>query len=71
MLESINDGTAVDDKYNSQKLYFKKPNVLIGFAKREPNQNIISEDIWTIFKISNHLTKLDDIAGVNLCKKKG
>ena len=31
ILESIKDGVAVDGKYNSQKLNFKKPNVLIFF----------------------------------------
>ena len=71
ILESIKDGAAVDGKYNSQKLYFKKPNVLIVFSNKEPNQNTLSRDRWTILKISNDLTELADIAGVSLSKKKG
>ena len=39
ILESIKDGKAVDGKYNSQKLNFKKPNVLMAFSNREPNKN--------------------------------
>ena len=35
ILESIKDGEAIDGKYNSQKLNFKKPNVLIVFFKWE------------------------------------
>ena len=34
ILEYIKDGAAVDGKYNSQKLYFKKPNVLIAFRTK-------------------------------------
>ena len=50
---------------------FKKPNVLIVFSNKEPNQNMLSKDRWTILKISNDLTELVDIAGVSLSKKKG
>ena len=71
ILESIKDGEAVDGKYNSQKLYFKKPNVLIVFSSKEPNLNTFSKDRWTILKISNDLTELTDIGGGNLSKKKG
>merc|ERR1712082_323013 len=38
ILESIKDGVAIDGKYNSQKLNFKKPNVLMVFSNREPDQ---------------------------------
>ena len=71
ILESIKDGVAVDGKYNSQKLYFKKPNVLIVFSNKEPNQSKLSRDRWTILQISSDLTKLADIAGGNLSEKKG
>ena len=43
ILEHIKYWTAVDGKYNSKKLYFKKPNVLIVFSNKEPNQNTLSE----------------------------
>ena len=71
ILESIKDGAAVDGKYNSQKLYFKKPNVLIVFANDEPKRAKLSMDRWVILKISNDLTELADIAGGNYSKKKG
>ena len=61
ILESIKDGAAVDSKYNSQKLYFKKPNVLIVFANDEPKRAKLSKDRWVILKISNDLTELVDI----------
>ena len=63
ILESIKDGVAVDGKYNSQKLNFKKPNVLIVFSNKEPNQNTLSRDRWTILKISNDLTELIAFSG--------
>ena len=71
ILESIKDGAAVDGKYNSQKLYFKKPNVLIVFANDEPKRAKLSMDRWVILKISNDLTELVDIVGGNLSKNKG
>ena len=61
ILESIKDGCAVDGKYNSQKLYFKKANVLIVFANNEPNRSKLSKDRWIILKISKDLTDLVDI----------
>ena len=62
ILESIKDGSAVDGKYNSQKLYFKKPNVLIVFANNEPNRSKLSKDRWIILKISKDLAELVEIA---------
>ena len=67
----VSNWVAVNGKYNSQKLYFKKPNVLIVFSNKEPNQNTLSKDRWTVLKISNDLTELTDIAGESLSKKKG
>merc|ERR1711954_452764 len=58
ILESIKYGEAVEGKYNSQRLYFKKPNVLIVFSTKEPNKNTLSKDRWTILKISNDLAEL-------------
>ena len=71
ILESIKDGAAVDGKYNSQKLYFKKPNVLIVFANDEPKRAKLSMDRWVILKISNDLTELTDIVGGNMSKNNG
>ena len=61
ILESIKDGSAVDGKYNSQKLYFEKPNVLIVFSTREPERDELSKDRWIILKISEDLTGLTKI----------
>ena len=69
--ESIKDGEAVDGKYMSRLLNFKKPNVLIVFSNKEPNTNTLSKDRWTILKISNDLAELSNIAGGNMNKKKG
>ena len=71
ILESIKDGVAVDGKYNSQKLYFKKPNVLIVFANDEPKRAKLSMDRWVILKISNDLSELTDIVGGNMSKNNG
>ena len=61
----------MDGKYNSQKLYFKKPNVLIVFANDEPKRAKLSKDRWVILKISNDLTELVDIVGGYLSKNNG
>merc|ERR1711954_303320 len=71
ILESIKDGAAVDGKYTSQKLYFKKLNVLIVFANDKPKRAKLSMDRWVILKISNDLTELTDIVGENMSKNNG
>ena len=58
ILESIKDGSAIAGKYNSKKLIFKKPNVLIVFSNKAPNMNKLSKDRWKIFKISKDLDNL-------------
>merc|ERR1711942_331392 len=70
ILESIKDGVAIDGKYNCQKLNFKQPNVLMHFSNREPDQDKLSKDRWTILKISKDLTELTDIEGRKLKKRK-
>ena len=40
-------------------------------SNKEPNQNTLSKDRWTILKISNDLAELADIAGGSLSRKKG
>merc|ERR1712081_150245 len=70
ILESTKDGLAIDGKYNSQKLNFKQPNVLMVFSNREPDQNKLSKDRWTILKISKDLTELTDIEERKLGKRK-
>merc|ERR1711954_120485 len=70
ILEKIKDGVAVDGKYNSLKLNFTKPNVLIVFSNGRPDKNKLSRDRWTILKISKDLTELTDIEGRKLKKRK-
>ena len=70
ILESIKDGEAADGKYMSRQLNFKQPNVLMVFSNREPLQNKLSKDRWTILKISKDLTELTDIEGRKLEKRK-
>merc|ERR1711954_309938 len=70
ILGRIKDGAALDGKYNSQKLNFKKPNVLIVFSNGRPDKNKLSRDRWTILKISKDLTELTDIEGRKLKKRK-
>ena len=40
------------------------------FSNREPDQNKLSKDRWTILKISKDLTELTDIEGRKLEKRK-
>ena len=71
ILESIKDGFALDGKFNSPILYFKKPNVLIVFSNREPNREELSKDRWIILKISEDLRELTEITdGRSGAKKK-
>ena len=61
ILESIKDGSATSGKYNGRVLNFKRPNVMIVFANREPDREELSQDRWKILKISPDLTELSDI----------
>merc|ERR1712081_79976 len=70
ILEGIEDGVAIDGKYNSQKLNFEQPIVLMVFSNREPDQNKLSKDRWVILRISKDLTELTDIQGRKLEKRK-
>ena len=48
-------------KYDGRNLYFKKLNVLMVFANREPDREEVSIDRWIIIKISEDLKELSDI----------
>ena len=45
-------------KYNSKRLIFKKPNVVMVFSNKAPNKSKLSNDGWKIFKISKDLKNL-------------
>ena len=52
LLESIKDGKARSLNYNTKKMRFTTPNVLIVFSNREPDRSELSEDRLIISKIS-------------------
>ena len=73
ILESVKDGSAIAGKYNSKKLVFKKPNILIVFSNWAPNKSKLSLDRWQIFKISKdleHLVEIRKLLGTEKCKEK-
>ena len=44
LLESIKDGKAMAGKYNTKKMKFKKPNVIIVFSNKYPDTKEFSKD---------------------------
>ena len=51
----------MDGKYNTKKMRFTTPNVLIVFSTREPDRDRLCNDRWIILKISEDLTGLTQI----------
>lgn len=62
ILENIKDGSAVAGKYQSCKVRFKKPNIVIVFSNYGPETDALSDDRWNIFKISKDLNSLENLA---------
>ena len=58
ILENIKDGMAIAGKYQSCKISFKKPNIVIVFSNYGPETDALSGDRWNIFKISKDLSSL-------------
>ena len=58
ILENIKDGSAIAGKYQSCRVRFKKPNIVIVFSNYGPETDALSEDRWNIFKISKDLSSL-------------
>ena len=69
ILQNINAGRAVAGKFNSQKLLFKKPNIVVVFSNTEPDKSNLSSDQWKIFTISKDLENLEE-KGVKYKKSK-
>ena len=68
LLESIKDGTSMNAE---EILNLSKPNIFIVFSKLEPDRDKLSEDRWTILKISEDLTELTDISdNISMVKRK-
>ena len=68
LLEDIKDGKALATKYNSQNLYFKRPNVIIVFLNMYPDTREFSQDRWLIFK-RNIKMMLQEVTREQLKKK--
>ena len=51
VLESIKDGVGVSPKYDSRRLHFKTPNVVMVFSNAPPDVTKLSKDRWTILTI--------------------
>ena len=62
ILENIKDGSAIAGKYQSCKVRFKKPNIVIVFSNYGPEIDALSQDRWNIFKISEDLSSLENLA---------
>ena len=61
ILENIKDGFAIAGKYQSCKVRFRKPNIVIVFSNYGPETDALSEDRWNIFKISWDLNQLEGL----------
>ena len=59
VLESIKDGLGVSPKYDSKRLHFKTPNVVMVFSNGPPDVQKLSKDRWTILTIKNKGTDLE------------
>ena len=68
IFENIKDGSAIAGKYQSCKLRFKKPNIVIVFSNYGPETDALSEDRWNIFKISKDLNQLEVLTCTLACK---
>jgi fructose-specific phosphotransferase system component IIB len=62
ILENIKDGFAIAGKYQSCKVRFRKPNIVIVFSNYGPETVALSEDRWNILKISKDLSSLENVA---------
>ena len=68
ILERIKDGKATSTKYNTKKMIFKTPNVIIVFSNMYPDTSEFSQDRWLICKINKKLELEEDI--IEKLKKK-
>ena len=69
LFESIKDGSATAMNYKTVNMRFTTPNVVMVFSPHEPDREKLSEDRWTILKISEDLTGLTDITDLVMKKK--
>ena len=53
VLENIKDGCATAMKYNSERIQFKTPNIVVVFSNEPPDMKQLSKDRWKIYYIIN------------------
>ena len=53
ILEDLKDGDAFAEKYNSQTLKVKSPNVVMVFSNETPILKMMSKDRWRVFCIES------------------
>ena len=61
LLEDLKDGDAFAEKYDSQKLKIKTPNVVMVFSNYNPQAKELATDQWQVFHIVNE--ELEERAG--------
>ena len=52
VLEHIKDGAATASKFNSERIQFKEPNVVVVFSNAEPDMRQLSKDRWKVYYIT-------------------
>ena len=57
MLESLKDGKAFSEKYDSEKLKIKTPNVVMVFSNHFPETEELAVDRWKLFSIVDNRLK--------------
>ena len=57
MLEDLKDGDAFAEKYDSQKLKIKTPNVVMVFSNHFPETEELAVDRWKLFSIVDNQLK--------------
>ena len=70
LLQHIKDGKAMSLKYNTKKMRFTNPNVIIVFSNKYPDTREFSEDRWMIFKINTKMG-LEEVTIAQVMKKEG
>lgn len=48
VLEHIKDGSATASKFNSERIRFRTPNIVVVFSNKEPDIRQLSNDRWTV-----------------------
>ena len=55
MLEALKDGDAFAEKYDSEKLKIKTPNVVMVFSNHFPETKELAIDRWKVFTIEDNI----------------